>query len=33
MNVAASKKHPTLSPIEDVQGRADTRRIPIKQGR
>src|SRR3981081_3543290 len=31
MNVAASKKHPTLSPIEDVQGRADTRRIPINK--
>src|ERR1700719_1538158 len=31
MNVAASKKNPTLSPIEDVQGRADTRRIPINK--
>src|SRR5450432_575596 len=31
MNVAASKKNLTLSPIEDVQGRADTRRIPINK--
>src|SRR3979409_882408 len=29
MNVAASHKNLTASPIEDVQGRADTRRIPI----
>src|SRR5882757_1613485 len=31
MNVAASKKNLALSPIEDVQGRADTRRIPINK--
>jgi GTP cyclohydrolase I len=30
MNVVAAKK-PTVSPIEDVQGRADTRRIPINK--
>src|ERR1700680_3261497 len=32
MNVAASKKNLALSPIEDVQGHADTRRIPINKG-
>src|SRR5882762_2826915 len=31
MNVAASKKNLAVSPIEDVQGRADTRRIPINK--
>src|SRR6266853_1939991 len=31
MSVAASKQNLTLSPIEDVQGRADTRRIPINK--
>jgi GTP cyclohydrolase I len=31
MNVAASKKNLSLSSIEDVQGRADTRRIPINK--
>src|ERR1700738_4021656 len=31
MNAAASKKNLTPSPIEDVQGRADTRRIPINK--
>ena len=30
MNVVAAKK-PTVSPIEDVQGRSDTRRIPINK--
>src|SRR5208337_1953137 len=30
MNVVAAKK-PTMSPIEDVQGRSDTRRIPINK--
>src|SRR6266481_2027833 len=31
MNVAASKKNLALSPIEDVQGHSDTRRIPINK--
>src|ERR1700676_4319641 len=31
MNVAASHKNLTVPPIEDVQGRADTRRIPINK--
>src|SRR3981189_1175695 len=31
MNVAASKKNLSVAPIEDVQGRADTRRIPINK--
>src|SRR6202162_1556142 len=31
MNVAVSKKNLTASPIEDVQGHADTRRIPINK--
>jgi GTP cyclohydrolase I len=31
MNVDALAKKPTLSSIEDVQGRADTRRIPINK--
>src|SRR5450631_2166623 len=31
MNVVASKKNLPVSPIEDVQGRADTRRIPINK--
>src|ERR1700693_3472258 len=31
MNVAVSKKNLTASPIQDVQGRADTRRIPINK--
>ena len=31
MNVAAPAKKPTVSPIEDVQGRADTRQIPINK--
>src|SRR5258706_4523503 len=31
MNAAASKKNLPVAPIEDVQGRADTRRIPIKK--
>jgi GTP cyclohydrolase IB len=31
MNVAAPAKKPTVSTIEDVQSRADTRRIPINK--
>src|SRR5580692_8605418 len=31
MNVAVSKKNLAVSPIEDVQGHADTRRIPINK--
>ena len=31
MNVDAPAKKPTVSAIEDVQGRADTRRIPINK--
>src|SRR6202162_3936835 len=31
MHVAASKKNLTVSPIEDVQGHADTRRIPVNR--
>src|SRR5882672_9006305 len=31
MNVAVSKKNLAVSPIEDVQGRADTRQIPINK--
>jgi GTP cyclohydrolase I len=31
MNVDAPAKKPTVSTIEDVQGRADTRRIPINK--
>src|SRR6202045_3685974 len=31
MNVAVSKKNLPVSPIEDVQGHADTRRIPINK--
>ena len=31
MNVAAPAKKSNISPIEDVQGRADTRRIPINK--
>src|SRR5712692_6639167 len=31
MNLAPSKKNLTVAPIEDVQGRADTRRIPINK--
>ena len=31
MNVAVSKKNLPVSPIEDVQGHVDTRRIPINK--
>jgi GTP cyclohydrolase I len=31
MNVAAPSKKPKVSPIEDVQGRSDTRQIPINK--
>ncbi len=31
MNVAAPAKKPSLSPVEDVQGHADTRQIPINK--